>query len=72
MIGDFDPPPVTDPEEECKEPTIQTYVPQNKLATNHTQSCFTLNWKGHIIDHAYELDVSKEDPYFNLNNKILD
>lgn len=61
-----------EPERECREPTIQVYRPQAKLATSHTQSCFTLNWKGFVIDHEYELDVSKEDPYFNNNNKVLD
>ena len=63
---------IIDPDRECREPTIQVYRPQAKLATSHTQSCFTLNWKGFVIDHEYELDVSKEDPYFNNNNKVLD
>ena len=61
-----------EPDRECREPTIQVYRPQAKLATSQTQSCFTLNWKGFVIDHEYELDVSKEDPYFNNNNKVLD
>ena len=61
-----------DPDRECREPTVQVFKPQAKPATNHTQACFTLNWKGHVIDHGYELDVSKEDPYFNQQNKILD
>lgn len=62
--------PEPDREFEC--PSIPTFKPQSKPATNHTQYCFTLNWKGHVIDHSYELDVSKEDISFNLQNKVLD
>ena len=71
LTGDFEAPPVTEIKE-CKEPTMPVYTPQAKLPTNHQQECLTLNWKGHIIDHEYEIDVSKEDPYFNINNKVLD
>ena len=27
---------------------------------------------GHVMDHDYYLDVSKEDPYFNNENKVVD
>lgn len=59
-------------EEECREPTLPTYTPTALPATEHTQTCFTANWRGHVIDHEYYLDVSKEDPYFNNENKVID
>lgn len=58
-------------EEECREPTIPTYTPTALPATAHTQNCFTANWRGHVMDHDYYLDVSKEDPFFNNENKII-
>ena len=71
LSGDYNI-PVDYWEEQCMEPTIPTHIPQALPATNHTQFCFTANWRGHVMDHDYYLDVSKEDPYFNNENKVVD
>ena len=58
LSGDYNI-PVDYWEEQCMEPTIPTHIPQALPATNHTQFCFTANWRGHVMDHDYYLDVSK-------------